>query len=49
MISIISSFYKGMKSAMIEKDYLKGCYYLLESIAGSLFIVIICLIILICK
>lgn len=49
MLSVISSFYKGMKSAMIEKDYLKGCYYLLESIAGMMFIGLICLIIIICK
>jgi hypothetical protein len=49
MLSIISSFYKGMKSAMIEKDYLKGCYYLLESIAGMIFLALICLIIIACK
>ena len=49
MFSIISSFYKGMKSAMIEKDYLKGCYYLLESIAGMAFLSLICLVIIACK
>ena len=49
MISIISSFYKGMKSAEIEKDYLKGCYYLLESITGMMFIGLICLAIIICR
>ena len=45
MFSVISSFYKGMKSVMIEKDYLQGCYYLLESIAGMMFMGLICLII----
>ena len=49
MLSIISSFYKGMKSAEIEKDYLKGCFYLLESIAGMMFIGLICLTIIACK
>ena len=49
MISIISSFYKGMKSAKIEKDYVKGCYYLLESIAGMIFISLFCLIAILCK
>ena len=49
MISIISSFYKGIKSAMIEKNYIKGCYYLLESIASIMVINLICLIVIICK
>lgn len=49
MFSIISAFYQGMKAASLEKDYLKGCYYLLEAIAGMNFLVIICLIILICR
>ena len=49
MISIFSALFKGIKSAMIEKDYLKGCYYLLESIAGMIFLALICLIIIACK
>ena len=49
MLSIISSFYKGMKSAEIEKDYLKGCFYLLESIVGMMFISLICLAIIACR
>lgn len=49
MFSIISSFYKGIKAVSLEKNYQKGIYYLLESIAGSLFLILICLIVVLCK
>lgn len=49
MISIISSLYKGIKEGTLEKDYLKGCYYFLESIAESLLAIAIGVVILICK
>ena len=49
MFSVFSALFKGMKAASIEKDYLKGCYYLLESIAGMAFLSLICLAIIACK
>lgn len=44
MISIITALYKGISAASLDKDYLKGIYYLLESIAGMIFMLLICII-----
>ena len=49
MISIIIALYRGISAATLDKDYLKGIYYLLESIAGMIFILLICIIALLIK
>ena len=49
MISIITSLYNGFKTAMLEKDYQKGSFYMLEAIAGLSFLSLIMLVIIACQ
>lgn len=49
MISIITSLYNGFKAAMLEKDYQKGSFYILEAIAGLSFLNLIILIVIACQ
>lgn len=49
MISVLTSFWSALKAGDLEKDYVKGCYYFLESIAGMMFIGLFALIVIACK
>lgn len=49
MISIITSLYNGFKAVMLEKDYQKGSFYMLEAIAGLSFLNLIILIVIACQ
>ena len=49
MISIITSLYNGFKTAMLEKDYQKGSFYMLEAISGLSFLNLIMLVIIACQ
>ena len=49
MISMIKSLYEAKKAVMIEKDYQKGTYYLLESITSGIFFIVIGLLIILFK
>ena len=49
MISIITALYDGFKAAMLEKDYQKGSFYMLEAIAGLSFLNLIALITIACQ
>lgn len=49
MISIITSLYNGFKAAMLEKDYQKGSFYMLEAISGMSFLSLIMLVVIACQ
>ena len=49
MISIITSLYNGFKTAMLEKDYQKGSFYMLKAISGMSFLSLIMLVIIACQ
>ena len=49
MISIITALYDGLKAAMLEKDYQKGSFYMLEAIAGLSFLNLIILTVIACQ
>lgn len=49
MISVITALYDGFKAAMLEKDYQKGSFYMLQAIVELSFFNLIALIIIACQ